>query len=447
MKILLITSFFPPTHTAGTEKRTLGYALKLQSRGHEVQVLCAGDWEKGAAYWNGYSDEVYRQIPVRRVNFNWTLSPDPNQFLYRNPVVAKNLGQWLRQWQPDIVHITSCLTLSASVIQAVKEQNLPLVLTLTDYWFICPRISLLRSDGSLCDGRTTDWDCLKCLTADTKAYRGLDAVLPEPAAAAALQWLSKYPTLSKRRGLRGMALNMADRKAYLAEMIRAADRITAPSAYLQEVFYNSGMTAPIQVIHSGHDLSWLEKMPPKKPSPVIRFGYIGQVIPVKGVHTLLTAFTSANLGRRARLDIFGGYEPDSDYMRQLKSISAGQDAINFHGPFPHSQLGEILAQLDVLVTPSEWHENNPRVIQEAFAGKTPIIASDVGGIAEFVQHEQNGLLFERGSAEDLAEQLRRVVDEAGLLQRLQKGLPTVKTSDEEVSELETLYKELLQTFF
>jgi len=444
MRVTLTTSFFPPTHTAGTEKRTLGYALKLQELGHEVQVVCAGAWDRGEHYWNGYVDETYRGIPVRRMNLNWVLAPDPNRFLYDNPIVGQQIKQWLAQWKPDIVHITSCLTLSASVIQAAEDQQLPVVLTLTDYWFICPRISLLRSDGSLCDGRTDDWDCLKCLTADTKAYRGLSAMLPQPATAAALKWLSQHPTFSKRRGLRGMALDMTDRKAYLAKMICAADHITAPSAHLRRVFNNSGMTVPIQVIHSGHDLSWLENMPPQKPSQVARIGYIGQVIPTKGVHTLLAAFISADLADRAHLMIFGSYEKNSDYVRQLKVLSSGQEAIKFHGPFPHSQLGEVLAQLDVLVTPSEWHENNPRVIQEAFAGKTPVIASNVGGISEFIQHGVNGLLFERGNVDDLSRQLKRIVEKPKLLKHLRHGIPLVKTIDEEVAEIELIYRELVQ---
>ena len=58
MKILLLTSFFPPTHTAGTEKRTFGYAKTLLERGHAVQVLCAGKWESGEQYWNGARDEA-----------------------------------------------------------------------------------------------------------------------------------------------------------------------------------------------------------------------------------------------------------------------------------------------------------------------------------------------------------------------------------------------------
>lgn len=444
MKILLITSFFPPTHTAGTEKRTFGYALKLRERGHDVQVVCAGTWADGDQYWNGYIDETYRQIPVRRIDLNWILALDPNRFLYDNPVVAKHLKQWLAQWQPDVVHITSCLTLSASIIQAAKERQLPVVLTLTDYWFICPRLNLLRGDGALCDGRTTSWDCLKCMLWDTKIYGGLSSILPDKLAASTLGWVSKQPQINRRRGLRGMALNMDHRKGYLAKMIAAADRVTAPSACLRDVFEAAGVSKPIQVIHSGHDLAWLENMPPREPANLIRIGYIGQIIPIKGVHVLVTAFLSADLTGRAELSIFGDQNKSPDYTHQLAALGNGNSAaIKFHGAFPHERLGEIFSEIDVLVVPSQWHENNPRVIQEAFAGKTPVIASNVGGISEFVQHEVNGLLFERSNVADLANQLRRIVDEPGLLDRLRSGIPPVKSIDQEVTELEAIYRELI----
>ena len=133
MKILLISHFFPPNHTAGAEKRALGYALGLQQLGHEVQVVCAGDWDTGKNAWNGHTDEEYQGIPVRRVHLNWTAAPDPNRYLYDNPLVEAHLQNWLEDWKPDIVHIISLLTLSASVIRAVKKKRLPVVFTLTDF--------------------------------------------------------------------------------------------------------------------------------------------------------------------------------------------------------------------------------------------------------------------------------------------------------------------------
>jgi len=84
MKILLLTSFFPPTHNAGTEKRTLGYALRLLELGHEVEVICVGSLDQGDNYWNGVRIENYLGVQVTRIDLNWALAADPNSFLYRN---------------------------------------------------------------------------------------------------------------------------------------------------------------------------------------------------------------------------------------------------------------------------------------------------------------------------------------------------------------------------
>ena len=84
------------------------------------------------------------------------------------------------------------------------------------------------------------------------------------------------------------------------------------------------------------------------------------------------------------------------------------------------------------------------MLQEAFASRTPVIASNVGGISEFVKHEVNGLLFERGNIDDLANQLQRITDEPGLLERLREGVPPVKRIEEEVTELELIYQQLVK---
>lgn len=445
MKILLITSFFPPTHTAGTEKRTFGYAKTLLERGHQIQVLCAGIWDEGQEYWNGYTDEVYKDIPVRRIHLNWTLAPDPNRFLYYNPVVEKHLKLWLLRWKPDIVHITSCTTLSASVINAVRDQNLPLVLTLTDFWFKCPRINLLRGDGSLCDGRTTAWQCLKCMLWQSKILKITSQVFPEQISDALLTAISRHPFITKQRGLRGMALNMQDRKRILIGALEGVDFVSAPSRSLSETFENSGVSHSIKVIHSGHDLSWLTNQPDTKRDGVIRIGYIGQIIPIKGVHVLISAFMNIPRTDRTKLVIYGDVNKDPGYMTELKTImeKKANANIEFLGSFPHELLGETLASIDLLVVPSQWQENNPRVIQEAFASKTPVIASNVGGISEFVEHEKNGLLFDRGDVEELTAQLLRIVDEPSLLNQLRSGIQAVKSISEEISEFEEIYKDLI----
>ena len=88
-KILLITHFLPPSHTAGTEQYTLGLGKSLQAKGHEVTILCAEDWNTGEKYWNGVTQEVYDGVPVYRVHLNWTKAADSNRILYDSLPVEK----------------------------------------------------------------------------------------------------------------------------------------------------------------------------------------------------------------------------------------------------------------------------------------------------------------------------------------------------------------------
>lgn len=99
--------------------------------------------------------------------------------------------------------------------------------------------------------------------------------------------------------------------------------------------------------------------------------------------------------------------------------------------------------MDVLVVPSQWHENNPRVIQDAFAGNTPVIASDVGGISEFVRHNCNGLLFKRDSLDELVQLLKQVSCDPASIHRLQAGIRPPRTMKEEVRDWVQIYRELL----
>jgi len=443
MKILFATSFFPPTHTAGTEKRTFGYAKTMLERGHQVQVVCAGDWELGEQYWVGYTDEIYEGIPVRRVHLNWQRSPDPNAYLYANPEIQKHFMEWLSTWEPDLVHITSCITLSASILQAIKDAGLPIILTLTDFWFVCHKLSLLRFDGELCDGNTTSQDCIQCLGSDSGVYRKLNTILSNHLTTEVLNKISKVPVISRQRGFRGHTLNIKQRKTYLKEIIKLADVITSPSNHLRDTLHGTGITNAIRVIQSGHDLSWLDVDIPDRPSDRIRFGYIGQLTPTKGVHTLISAFQSAASGLKAELHIYGDFESDPAYYQELQNITgSNRDAITFHGAFPHIELGTVLAGIDMLIVPSLWHENNPRVIQEAYAGKTPVIASDVGGISDYVDDGSNGFLFKRGDISDLRAKIIKIVEEPGIINQQISRLPKVKSMADEMDEFEMIYNTL-----
>jgi glycosyltransferase involved in cell wall biosynthesis len=95
--------------------------------------------------------------------------------------------------------------------------------------------------------------------------------------------------------------------------------------------------------------------------------------------------------------------------------------------------------------PSVWYENSPNVILEAFAHRTPVIASDLGGMAELVQHDVNGLVFEPGNAKALARQLRRLLDDSDLLARLRDGITPVRTIGDEMRQVIDIYGSVVRT--
>src|SRR5262249_6774408 len=86
-----------------------------------------------------------------------------------------------------------------------------------------------------------------------------------------------------------------------------------------------------------------------------------------------------------------------------------------------------------------WPENSPLVIHEAFLAGIPVVASQIGGIPELVQHGGNGLLFEPGDVGELEKALARLVHEKGLLERLREGIPAVRDIEDDVIATRAVY--------
>lgn len=126
-------------------------------------------------------------------------------------------------------------------------------------------------------------------------------------------------------------------------------------------------------------------------------------------------------------------------MKQLRRLAHGEPRIEFAGVRSPREMTQVWREIDVLVVPSVWYENSPNVILEAFAHCPPVIASNLGGMAELVKHEKNGLLFTPGNAADLARQLSRVIAHPNLLNRLRAGIEPIKSVKEEMDELEAIY--------
>ena len=83
------------------------------------------------------------------------------------------------------------------------------------------------------------------------------------------------------------------------------------------------------------------------------------------------------------------------------------------------------------------------IITEALATRTPVIVSNLGGMAERIRHGVNGLVFEVGSVESLTRQLQGLLEDPRLLPRLKEGIEPVRTFDNEMTQLVEIYCSLV----
>ncbi len=445
MHILLITHFFPPTHNAGTENYTLGLAKAFIHKGHQVHVLCAEDWNSGPNYLNEVTEDVFDGVPVIRIHLNWEKASDPNRILFDSAPIENWLCGFLANNKIDLVHVTSLISLGAGVLRAVKVSRIPLVMTLMDFWAICPRTVLMKSGNQLCSGETTAWECQQCLLASSRMYRRIERTFPFLVRPGVWRRLSRIPFITRQRGARGWLIDTDARKAVLKEALGLPDVILSHSKFVKTVHEQAGISNRIRHLQNGQDLSWLANYSGKPATDFIRFGFMGQIARLKGVHLLIQAFILANRHGKARLEIWGNLDQDPVYADELKRQIGDLKNIHLRGVYRRDQIHHVLSEIDVLIVPSLWYENAPLVIQEAFATHTPVIATNLGGMAEAVHTDEGGLLFERGNSSDLARQLCRMIEERDLLGNLQRGVPAVKTVDQEIRELEDLYRGLIDS--
>jgi glycosyltransferase involved in cell wall biosynthesis len=334
--------------------------------------------------------------------------------------------------------------LSASVINAVAHANIPMILTATDFWFLCSRNTLLQSDGTLCTGPENAWKCAKCKLADAKVYRWPNAILPESIVSKLLLSVGKVPAITRQRGLRGMHGDWDQRHEFLMKALGKVDQIVTASHLVESYFIQYGVPAE-KIVFSryGFDTSWAERHQEKTPSDVLRLGFIGNILSIKGPDILLKAVKALDSDLPLRLKIYGNLEKVPEYGQQLRDIAGVDDRITFEGTFPYHDIGKVLENINVLVVPSIWYDF-PLIIPSALATKTPVIATDMPGMNELIRHEVDGLLFARYDVQGLTHQINRLFAEPELLQTLRAGIQPVKTVETMTEEYLARYMALLE---
>jgi len=352
----------------------LDLAKASQRLGHRVKVVSYSsrphsffDQRDGDVLLKEYTFEgipvLFVRLQEETINHQQSISEG---YLFK---IAKRV---LMNEVPDIVHGAHTLGVT-DFIRAARETGIPYLLTLTDFFLLCPKLILMTSSQSLCAGPEHGSACRE--------------FCPEIAS-----------TIIRRR------------LTHAEDILLNASSIIAPSKFLANIFLKEYGNLKIKEIGYGISYPKIRKnMRRYKPNEKLTFFYGGSFIRHKGVHILIEAFKRVN--GNAELKIYGS----GQYEYSLRQAASQDPRIKFCGVFSSDQIGQVLSQIDVAVVPSIWYENTPIILLESLASNIPVVATDLGGMTEAVINGINGRTFRIGDVQELEKILDSLIKSPEIL--------------------------------
>ncbi|MFO1052837.1 MAG: glycosyltransferase family 4 protein [Planctomycetota bacterium] len=399
MKVLYVVHQYFPECYSGTEQYCLATSRQARRLGLDVTIL---------SLWPDLGrddpplvvqDRPYDGCSVLRLRHWWGIEPNDHLRDYAHPLVAARFREVLRSLRPDVVHFFHLRNLGSDLIQVAADAGARTVVHLMDFWFLCPRFTLLRSDGALCDGPPDGGlGCARCHAPDLGGFtrdpelaplaRDFARFVPVPGTA----WsdANRFSALIRRKDVQ------------LARLARA-DAVIAPSRFLRDMFVRNGFDASrVHVIGYGLESGRVERRAVTRPRNPLRLTFAGVMSPWKGPQVAVRAVRRTQA--RVRLRVHGNLDEKhfAEHIAELRRLAGDDPRIEFAGAFGADRISDVLADTDVLLVPSTWYENTPFVMLEAFAAGVPVACSALGGMAELVEPGRNGFLFPAGDDAALA---------------------------------------------
>jgi glycosyltransferase involved in cell wall biosynthesis len=330
----------------------------LKSRGYEVTEFVE-------------DNERISRLPLAKVAAGTVW----NQENYRR------LRTLIRERRPEVVHVQNFFPLMSPAIHyAARAEGVPVVQTLRNYRLLCSN-GLFFRDGRVCEdclGKTPPWPGVA-----HACYRG-----------SRVGTIPVVAMLTTHRALRTWT--------------RTVDVYVALTEFAKQKFVEGNLPAKKIAIKPNF-------VNPDPGPGEGRGGYaifVGRLSPEKGLSTLLAAWK--RLGTRMPLKVVG----DGPLAGRVTETAKGLFGIELLGRKPLKEVYELIGEASFLIFPSEWYETFGRVAVEAFAKGTPVLAADIGAIAELVEHGRTGLRFRPGDPRDLAAQVEWAANNPEALARM-----------------------------
>ncbi|MDJ0554511.1 MAG: tetratricopeptide repeat protein [Microcoleaceae cyanobacterium MO_207.B10] len=392
-KLLIACVFYPPQSIGGGTRIVRDNVDILQEKyqdKYEISVFTTNNdypipYEISEYSWQGI--HVTKVSTPKKRGMNWE---------YQDGKMYRIFSDYLKFYQPDIIHFHSVQRLTGSILEAAADLQIPYLVTIHDAWWISDHQFLVNEDGVECNLQQND---------PLVVIQDTDNV-----------------TESIRR------------RQYLRQRLNQASAVLAVSETFAELYRYNGF---FQTKSNRNGIMPRTKLP-RKPSASgrVRLAHIGGITAHKGYFLLKEAIELA--------------KPSNIEVIVVNHNSMGttyenweETPVTFIPKIPQEKMPEFYSTVDVLMAPSIWPESYGLVTREAAAAGVWVVASNKGALAEDLMVGSNGDVFNPDNIEELVEILRRIDRDPERYQQLVSLNIPIRTTEEQVKELEEIYQSIL----
>lgn len=364
MKILQINDNYE--RVGGTETYLFNLIELLKKNGHKVSIFAI----------RGQPKETKDGLVVGEPKGYFSHYFSCKVFNFK---VYFKLKKFIEKTKPDAIHLHNNYLAPFSVLLAIRGHKV--IQTVHDYMVLCPYGWMVKKSSlEICQGNIG----AKCF---------------------------KNNCLS----LHNLLISYLPFKLRIAASKRVVDKFISPSKRLKEYLETFGFQNVEYLPYFLNVKSYYFNLNIKKDGNIL---YIGRLVKEKGISDLIKALPKVTSKiSRANLTIVGG-GPQRKHLISLIQNLGVANRVKFVGKISHEKVKEYYQKANIVVIPSLWLDNSPNVVYEAFSSGRPVIASDRGGMSDFVKDGETGFIFESGNTEELAKKTIKILKNKDLFNKL-----------------------------
>lgn len=439
MKVVQVLNHFLPQKIAGTEVYVWALSKQLQTLGHHVVIVIPNYNNAQSEYYNYDELNVFKYAETSLVDRALVMG-------FKSPNGLAEFVNYLQLNKPDIVHFHELAGSNGITLQhviAAKNAGTKVLFTFHLAGYSCKTGTLFYKESIQCNGLIDIAKCSSCYL-QSKGYQNVGWFLNSFSRILftlninSIKWNNKIGTAL------GTYFLIDKQKKDFDLLINHSDKVITLTNWYKEMLLLNGVAADkIEFIPQGLPLDVIFRKEEKinKTVNCLRLIFLGRISYFKGLHLLIEALIQLPKDS-ITLDIYGQND-GSDYEKLQKQKSINFSNIRWCGKLEQKEVISKMKQYDALCICSTFSEMSPLVIQEAFAAKVPVLASNVYGNAEQITDGKNGWLFKFNDSNDLKNKLQHLINEPLLIEYAKQHIAPVKSFETVAEEHEKLYKEIL----